>query len=437
MPNNTYVALATTTLSSSQGLVSFTSIPQGYTDLRLVYNGTGSATVPFALQFNSDTGSNYSYTILYGSGSSAASTRGSNQTEGYLGNVWTDQNTIIVDIMNYSNTTTYKTQISRANSAGNRVAAWVNLWRSTAAITRIDITATGGGSYQTGSTFTLYGIAAASVGAKATGGTIYQDASYFYHVFSGNGTFTPSQSISADVLCVAGGGGGGASGGGGGAGGLRSILSSSFTATNYTVTVGAGGAGGGPSSDAPGTKGGNSSISTISATGGGYGSGSGGVGGVGGSGGGTRAYNTSAGAAGNQGGYSPVEGYAAGNGASSGGGSGGGGAGGVGSNASNTGVSGNGGIGIYNSLTDAIGLATGLGELSSSHYYFAGGAGGGSASGQNSSTGGTGGGGYGGREGSRDGAVGAAYTGGGGGGGFGTAAGVAGGSGVVVVRYAK
>lgn len=158
---STYEPIATTTLGSGQGLVTFASIPATYTDLRLVYTGTGSATIPFALQFNNDTGSNYSYTLLYGTGSSAASTRGTSQTEGYVGNVWTDQNTIIVDIMNYSNTTTYKTQISRANSAGNRVAAWVNLWRSTAAINKIDITATGGGSYQTGSTFTLYGIKAA------------------------------------------------------------------------------------------------------------------------------------------------------------------------------------------------------------------------------------------------------------------------------------
>ena len=158
---STYTPIATTTLGSASGIVTFTSIPSTYTDLRLIYTGTGSTTIPFALRFNTDSGSNYSYTALYGSGSAAFSIRGTTQTEGYVGNVWTDQNTITVEIQNYSNATTYKTQISRANSAGNRVATWVNLWKSTAAINRIDITATGGGTYQTGSTFTLYGIAAA------------------------------------------------------------------------------------------------------------------------------------------------------------------------------------------------------------------------------------------------------------------------------------
>jgi hypothetical protein len=157
----TYEPIATTTLGSSQGTVTFSSIPSTYTDLRLIYTGTGSTTIPFALRFNGDSGSNYSYTLLYGTGSSDLSARGSGQAEGYVGNVWTDQNTITVEIQNYSNTTTYKTQISRANSAGNRVAAWVNLWRSTAAINEILITATAGGTYEPGSTFTLYGIESA------------------------------------------------------------------------------------------------------------------------------------------------------------------------------------------------------------------------------------------------------------------------------------
>jgi hypothetical protein len=71
------------------------------------------------------------------------------------------------------------------------------------------------------------------------------DGTYYYHMFPFTGTFTPTQSITADVLVIAGGGGGGGNwGGGGGAGGLLYFSSQSLTATGYTCTVGAGGTGG-------------------------------------------------------------------------------------------------------------------------------------------------------------------------------------------------
>ena len=54
-------------------------------------------------------------------------------------------------------------------------------------------------------------------GAKATGGTITTDGTYWFHTFTSSGTFTPTQSLTADMVVVAGGGGGG--GGGRGASG--------------------------------------------------------------------------------------------------------------------------------------------------------------------------------------------------------------------------
>jgi hypothetical protein len=62
--------------------------------------------------------------------------------------------------MNYSNTTTNKTCISRAARTDVSTWAFVNLWRNTAAITSLRITGLGE-TYSTGSTFTLYGIKAA------------------------------------------------------------------------------------------------------------------------------------------------------------------------------------------------------------------------------------------------------------------------------------
>jgi hypothetical protein len=157
----TYEPIATTTLGTAAASVTFSTISGAYTDLILVadtVNATGADS--FLLNFNSDTGSNYSVTRLGGDGSTATSSRASNQTVLQCGDVYSTRSTTIVQILNYSNTTTYKTTITRQNNAANRVRANVNLWRSTAAITTILIS-TSSYNFSAGSTFTLYGIKAA------------------------------------------------------------------------------------------------------------------------------------------------------------------------------------------------------------------------------------------------------------------------------------
>ena len=155
----TYEKIASTTTSAGNTSVTLSSIPATYTDLVLIVAGTNSAPSDMRMRFNSDTGSNYSATVMYGSGSSAPSFRESNQTSFY-GAFQTDQSNVITQIQNYSNTTTYKTEITRFNSAGNFTMAIVGLWRSTAAINSITCYVTSG-SYNAGVTFTLYGIKAA------------------------------------------------------------------------------------------------------------------------------------------------------------------------------------------------------------------------------------------------------------------------------------
>jgi hypothetical protein len=159
---NTYVPIATQTLASAVASVSFTSIAGTYTDLVLVMqakNSVGTSNV--RLQFNSDTATNYSSTFLDGDGTSAFSSRTTSTAFAYLDNYGQIQNnfnsSIIVNIMNYSNATTYKTILARANNAATGVDAIVSLWRSTAAITSITLTQ-GGNNYDIDSTFTLYGI---------------------------------------------------------------------------------------------------------------------------------------------------------------------------------------------------------------------------------------------------------------------------------------
>ena len=162
---STYTPIATTTLGSAQATVTFSSISGSYTDLVLVVNAAATAGNPDVyIQFNSDTASNYSRTAVRGAGGTATSTRAVTQTAAYLDSSTGPSTTSleynsITSIQNYSNTTTYKTALTRANAAQYGTDAIVNLWRSTSAITRIDITCTG--TFTAGSTFTLYGITAA------------------------------------------------------------------------------------------------------------------------------------------------------------------------------------------------------------------------------------------------------------------------------------
>jgi hypothetical protein len=421
MPTNTYVALDKVTVGTATPSITFSSIPQGYTDLVLIINaGTSDASEQDCLiRVNGDTGSNYSATYLYGTGSSAASGRNANQTESTAGYPIrpTLISTLIVQFPNYSNTTTYKNWLGRANSADSMVYTHISLWRNTNAINTILLYPSNSKNFLAGSTFTLYGIASASVGAKATGGIISSDSQYYYHTFLSSGTFTPNQSLTCDYLVVAGGGGGGSNdGGGGGAGGLRSTVGAtggggslesalSLTAQAYAVTVGGGGAGG---FETRGSSGNNSVFSTITSTGGGGGGGAGNLSGLnGGSGGGGSEPS-------NQGTGTTNQGYA-GEGNSDGGG--GGGAGEIGGSDG----TGQGGDGVATSISG------------SSVTY---GGGGGGRVGTTAAAGGSGGGGAG--SGNTETPVnGTANLGGGGGGGRVVNTGGSGGSGIVIVRYAK
>ena len=261
--------------------------------------------------------------------------------------------------------------------------------------------------------------------------------------------------VSVQYLVIGGGGGGGGGrAAGGGAGGYRTNRPGDTSGGNsaaeaalllnrsvaYTVTVGAGGAGG--AAGARGASGSQSVFATITAAGGGGGGGNpsnttGLAGGSGGGGGGV--WNNNASPATSFGGVGGLgtsgQGFAGGNGAGAAGatwgsaGGGGGGAGSVGGAATGSKNAGNGGAGLASTIT-----GTSISR---------GGGGGGGAEGTGSpATGGTasagGGQGSSGASGQLA-AAGAANTGGGGGGGGGAVdtSGQAGGSGVVILRFAS
>jgi len=162
---STYTPIATATGTGSSDTINFSSIPATYTDLVLIAVGNETGTFDGVLvqvgNSTIDTATNYSATRIRGNGSSATSGRGTSESSMNIGLVDSASMSInIFQFMNYANTTTYKTIISRGNATANMLQAAVGLWRSTSAITTISVIA-GGGNWTTSSKFTLYGIAAA------------------------------------------------------------------------------------------------------------------------------------------------------------------------------------------------------------------------------------------------------------------------------------
>jgi hypothetical protein len=119
----TYTPIATTTLGSAAPSYTFSSIPQGYTDLVLVVGSVSVSNDGYALDFkiNGDTGSNYSLTNISGNGSTVRSDRVSNGTNTandiayYYGFSSSSPGQSTLNFMNYSNTTTYKTVLARTS----------------------------------------------------------------------------------------------------------------------------------------------------------------------------------------------------------------------------------------------------------------------------------------------------------------------------------
>jgi hypothetical protein len=160
----TYEPIATNTLTSAASSVTFSSISGSYTDLIIVCSAKGTDSQSVRMQFNSDTGTNYSSTIVSATtGDGTVNSTRFNTVDdiriGYYQNglSTTDFLPCIIQIQNYSNSTTYKTALSR--SAQQSVLA-VGLWKSTSAITAVKLYPAAG-NFTTGSTFTLYGIASA------------------------------------------------------------------------------------------------------------------------------------------------------------------------------------------------------------------------------------------------------------------------------------
>jgi hypothetical protein len=158
----TYEPIATTTLGSAATSITFSSIAATYTDLRLVLTGKKNTAAGSVINFrlNSDTSANYSWTYLSGDGTSATSSAAASFSFGYFGPALDATNMFLVtlDFFSYAGST-YKTALatlSNDNNGTGIVSRVVNLYRSTSAISSIELRC--GDSYAAGTTATLYGI---------------------------------------------------------------------------------------------------------------------------------------------------------------------------------------------------------------------------------------------------------------------------------------
>ncbi len=163
-----YIALANITLSSSASSVTFGSIPSSYKDLVLVASvrsTRASTDDDLYLQFNNDTGNNYSWVRMTGNGSTATSSSGSGVSYMRVGHDITAANAIsgvlanvLVQLNDAGATDKHKTGLSRSDNPLIGTYAVAQRWANTARIETIKVYCAVG-SLAIGSTFALYGIA--------------------------------------------------------------------------------------------------------------------------------------------------------------------------------------------------------------------------------------------------------------------------------------
>lgn len=165
----TYDSLQTTVLTSATDTVTFSNISQSYTDLVLVCNAwTVSSTTYYGIRFNGDSSTNYNTIVVRGNGSNntVGSYAGSNEiytSNGSPVSTSVAASAMMTNIMDYRNTSRFKTVISRDINANIESNMSVGSWASTAAITSITVRSGVSGpiNFAIGSSFSLYGIARA------------------------------------------------------------------------------------------------------------------------------------------------------------------------------------------------------------------------------------------------------------------------------------
>lgn len=163
--------ISRTTLSGTAASVTFNSIPQTYQTLKLVVSARSDLAAVgdnIYLQFNADTGANYSFRRLEGNGATASSSGAASNAKYFIGGYITGANatastfgSVEVTIPNYSASTNKAGSADAANE-NNATTANMNmnalLWSNTSAISSLVIKLYDGTNFAANSTFSLYGV---------------------------------------------------------------------------------------------------------------------------------------------------------------------------------------------------------------------------------------------------------------------------------------
>ena len=171
-----YESIATVVVGSGgSSSISFTSIPSTYKHLQIrailsTVQGTDRGNSALYARFNSDSGNNYSWHQLKGSGSSASATGYFSENTIYGSDTWYSGGAanvfgaMVMDILDYANTSKYKTvrilngfDSNSATTGNTSVGLNSGLWMSTSAISTITIP-NNGFNFKEYSHFALYGI---------------------------------------------------------------------------------------------------------------------------------------------------------------------------------------------------------------------------------------------------------------------------------------
>lgn len=172
----TFTLIQTQTLGSPAAAVTFASIPATYQDLevRVAAQSTSVAatTDDLLMQLSGDTGADYSYELVNGTGATASASQALLQTTGNVGVVPTEDGiaagafgATIIDILNYAQSGQFHSWLARSSgTAGtgvgyNRTSA--GMWTGASElVTSLKLTLSSGSNFPAGSRFSLYGISA-------------------------------------------------------------------------------------------------------------------------------------------------------------------------------------------------------------------------------------------------------------------------------------
>jgi hypothetical protein len=166
----TYTLISSNVLASSAASVTFSAIPATYTDLvvRASLRSDFANTIELIkITINANSGSLYSMTGVYGTGSAPASDRDSGTSLNFdpidaannTANTFGNYELYIPSYLASQNKPVGTFAVYEQNSTdNNRVQANAGLFRDTAAITSLAFAPRYGSNFVTGSSFYLYGI---------------------------------------------------------------------------------------------------------------------------------------------------------------------------------------------------------------------------------------------------------------------------------------